>query len=537
MTAGQPPTRSFDISQEKDLIALLREVRHSALSPEEKDAVRDAVFSLSAKHNSIMLRGLKETLETVGLSVTAGNPVPLAARDVSGEPTPDQAASVATLGRARNKPRFGATADTYQNPPPMTPQPAAAPRVVAEAAMKPSESETSPAAATPAPTEVATPAPADRLSAQQAMDRIKEIKQKVNSAVGNPVNLINKDEVVGKAYMSTLLEAMRVATAEGDVSGVMAKLEVVYKDVQKVIAAPEPAEPAPEPAVVPPKEAAPTVSEPVPEVPAPSEPMMPPVHKPAPEVVPVPTPEPAEPTSAATDEVAAVLAAADAALMEAGASQSTEEAPVDTSVAGIPDPVSVPDSVPTPDPMPDASVSEVSEQAPQEKSLSSWETAAKGNAVPFKKIASPTTPAEPATTYFQSVTAQPSAIEKQRQVFEQFKQQQREHDINDPLHSEEVTKGLGMLLSEWELFRKSGLLGTGPKGIEHPLFKKMSQLKMNLIISGRFEGATPEVRQSIIDYMNGWRYEHGIVHEMDETFEHYLRRVIHTILKKQAEHA
>ncbi len=31
--------------------------------------------------------------------------------------------------------------------------------------------------------------------------------------------------------------------------------------------------------------------------------------------------------------------------------------------------------------------------------------------------------------------------------------------------------------------------------------------------------------------MNGWRYEEGILHQHEETFEHYLRRVIQKILE------
>ena len=56
---------------------------------------------------------------------------------------------------------------------------------------------------------------------------------------------------------------------------------------------------------------------------------------------------------------------------------------------------------------------------------------------------------------------------------------------------------------------------------------------MATVISGRFEGATPKMRQSIGDYMNGWRYEDGIIHEHGETFEHYLRKVVHHIINKK----
>lgn len=101
--------------------------------------------------------------------------------------------------------------------------------------------------------------------------------------------------------------------------------------------------------------------------------------------------------------------------------------------------------------------------------------------------------------------------------------------LNDP----EVTAGLTQLLSEWKLFRSSGMFGTGPSGINHPLYKRLAALPMAAVIAGRFEGSSPEIRQNIADYMNGWRYEQGIVHRMDEQFEGYLRRVIRHIIDKR----
>ena len=103
----------------------------------------------------------------------------------------------------------------------------------------------------------------------------------------------------------------------------------------------------------------------------------------------------------------------------------------------------------------------------------------------------------------------------------------------DPLFAKEIDDGLDQLLSEWSLFKKSGLFGTGPKGREHPLFKKVAGLQIPLLLAGRFEGATQEIKQSITDYMNGWRYEQGIIYMPGETFERYLRRVIRHILDLQ----
>ncbi len=105
--------------------------------------------------------------------------------------------------------------------------------------------------------------------------------------------------------------------------------------------------------------------------------------------------------------------------------------------------------------------------------------------------------------------------------------------ITDPLLDPDVDLGLEQLLGEWSIFRKSGVFGTGPKARQHPLFLKLAEVPIPLILAGRFEGATPEIRQSITDYMNGWRYEQGIIFEQDEIFEHYLRRVIRHILDSQ----
>ncbi len=102
-------------------------------------------------------------------------------------------------------------------------------------------------------------------------------------------------------------------------------------------------------------------------------------------------------------------------------------------------------------------------------------------------------------------------------------------DLNAP----EIDAGLRQLLAEWSLFKKSGFLGTGPSGIDHPLYQKLAPLPMAAVVSGRFEGVTPEIKRQLSDYMTGWRYEQGIAHEMGENFEHYLRRVIKQILTKQ----
>ena len=101
------------------------------------------------------------------------------------------------------------------------------------------------------------------------------------------------------------------------------------------------------------------------------------------------------------------------------------------------------------------------------------------------------------------------------------------------ISSPEVTTGLNQLLSEWNLFKSSGLLGIGPRGMEHPLYKKLAQLSMFAVVAGRWENSSPKVTQSIKDYVNAWRHEQGIMYVPSETFEHYLRRVVLRIVRRQ----
>jgi len=107
--------------------------------------------------------------------------------------------------------------------------------------------------------------------------------------------------------------------------------------------------------------------------------------------------------------------------------------------------------------------------------------------------------------------------------------EQDPYDLQGPL----VTEGLYQLLSEWKIFNSSGFFGTGPSGVEHPLYKRLAPLAMGVVTSGRFDGATKEVTNSINDYVNAWRHEQGITYTSIETFDHYLRRVVQRILKRK----
>jgi hypothetical protein len=103
--------------------------------------------------------------------------------------------------------------------------------------------------------------------------------------------------------------------------------------------------------------------------------------------------------------------------------------------------------------------------------------------------------------------------------------------IADDLMTPDITVGLSQLLSEWKIFKGSGLFGMGPGGIDHPLYIAIKDSTMLSIMNGTFTGATDEIQQSINDYINGWRYEQSIIPQHSETFEHFLRRVVRKVLK------
>lgn len=101
------------------------------------------------------------------------------------------------------------------------------------------------------------------------------------------------------------------------------------------------------------------------------------------------------------------------------------------------------------------------------------------------------------------------------------------------LVSPHITEALHDLLHEWNIFASSGIFGTGPSGAEHPLYLKLAPLSMGEIITGRYEGADRRINNVIHDYVNAWRHEQGVAYTPNETFEHYLRRVVQRIQKRQ----
>jgi hypothetical protein len=101
------------------------------------------------------------------------------------------------------------------------------------------------------------------------------------------------------------------------------------------------------------------------------------------------------------------------------------------------------------------------------------------------------------------------------------------------LYAPKTTAMLNNLLHEWSIFSASGFLGTGPSGAEHPLFVTLAPLSMGEVIAGRWEGVDPKQLKIIKQYVDAWRHEQGLTYTLSETFEHYLRRVVDRIAKRQ----
>lgn len=492
----------FDLHSEAGVVAALAAVRGSNLSREEKSELRDLIFAFKNEPDASLEATIQNSLaKLTPAQITTPTPTPVAAPATTDTTAVPAAAATPRygLGNTRPQPVFASlpvTTKVTEKPTP-TPAPVAPPsEVIAEVPVVPPNLPVAPSEPEPDLNVTITPPPVDPVrivpvsvaasdmvpkavvdeklaavaptpepsielkppyqedhSLDAYRNRITEIKQFINQKVGNPVNLVDLDNTVGRAYMGALLEAMKaVSGGGGDPVSLMAKLEAVVKDVEKVLETKLASAP----------QATPVTSAPV--------------------SVPVkPTAE--TPTAAAP------------------------------AAPAIPVPHKAPDTI---------AMSTPPVIAPS---------------IPVRRVEEPMTPITPgdvAQSRFKNVipvtSQEPLKTPKDLPTAAEVKARS---GITDPLADPDVDLGLEQLLSEWSLFRKSGVFGTGPKGTQHPLYQKLAVLQMPLILSGRFEGSTAEIRQSITDYMNGWRYEQGIIYEQEETFEHYLRRVIRHIIDSQ----
>lgn len=562
----------FDVSNEAGMLALLRTIHRSGTKQKVKNELRDLLFAVKNDDTKSQAEVIK-ALEEAGFRATFGGK----ALHMQGN-TSESEGKQSSFGRFRNVPSFGRS--TFSVATPVHSEPAAEPviqesvatTVEVPAEPKPEtktvETQTAPPPAadgeqsvesTPeTKTEAVTPAPVAVTPGEDPMIRIKEIKRLVNEKVGNPITLIDTDNQVGREYMNALLSAMKVANGgrPDEVAAAMQRLEKAYEAAIKI------AETAPPPETTTDKFVKATEQP----KPTPTQPETTLAAEVASETASTPTAptsansqvsQPSDPTPA-TDQVNPVkinvktseVPVAPPAVQAAAPTPKTvniSAEPVTDTVDTVPvvnktaRPASAAlasEYVPGPE---SASFTPVSSQqsssASETEDRSPLSSAAMAVAPEAQQPVTAPAP-QPDKTRMMSVAKEEQLqnLMRQNQMQEaQAKKAQSEQAqaTTDPLHIPEITAGLKQLLSEWSLFKSSGFFGTGPGGMDHPLYRQMSGLTMAAVIAGRFEGATPQVKQSITDYMNGWRYEEGIVHEHTETFEHYLRRVIQHILDKK----
>jgi hypothetical protein len=480
---------SFDLDSQSGVMQVLAAVRTSDLGASQKNELRDLVFLYSnGGKEPTVRRALEQKISLYKLVPPPG-------------PAPKVVVPQPTIGKFRSAPTFSAPAPSApveqktaepafaSNPVWTHPKPSIEPEVVVHKPVSVPQPVVPVPEATPVEEVVeVTPAPVVATPTIMAGDndaylmRIREIKALVNEQVGNPVNLVDINNEVGREYMAALLDAMKKINSGTSAASAMKRLENAYASVEEALkvhkngGAAVAAPPTPISVLS-------SVFEPV-TTPTPPQPAF---------DAPTPVPSPTAPTY--------------------------EYTPV------------TPDPAPAPY-MPTAPVFEPMYKAPQAPVIHQTTQPNITPVVPLGEPA-PIAPKPPeSASYFATLAdynSKPSPVADAGRP-----NSLKESAVaGDPLFTPEVDDGLQQLLLEWPIFKKSGIFGTGPKGREHPLFKKVSPLQIPLLLAGRFEGATQEIKQSITDYMNGWRYEQGIIYQQNETFEHYLRRVIRHILDLQ----
>lgn len=495
----------FDLDTQAGITHLLASIRNGSISTEQKSELRDLVFLYTngGKDQTVRI-ALEQKIVAYQLAPAAqkvaAQKLPPAPPIGTYRPAPSFQSPAAPAPAPQAGPDFAAAPAWQPTPTPPVAAPVAQPVPpqaayipVTSAPVQPAPVWTPPPAAPqqppqwqqPVATPVEQPAPAYAPSTppaptaetqpaiaaddQQYLKRIREIKALVNEKVGNPVNLVDINNEVGREYMGALLDAMKKLNSGSSAASAMQRLETAFAAVNTAIEVHQKGGGSA----------------------APAAPVPPPVVPSAP-VVPVPhtTPPPVTEAPVILEE---------SRVTEVG--RLYNEVPRSTPVNVTP--ISAPTAAPQV-PMEEATpwVSEVPKSAAQ--------------------VVAPFTSLADAKEKPRNITELPTSASLKTATV-----------AGDPLFTKEVDDGLQALLLEWPIFKKSGLFGSGPKGKDHPLFKKMAPLQIPLLLAGRFEGATQEIKQSVTDYMNGWRYEQGLIYQQGETFEHYLRRVIRHILDLQ----
>lgn len=555
------PTKDDIFANEESILHALSFVRHSAVPIMKKDALRDLFLAYAGTADQKEQLEIKaKILEELKSQPELSSLLPKEKPKVSG-----------ALGMSRPVPTFSAPATptpaipkTEIVPPPIEP--------VAQPIPPPPPVEPVPKPITPPAPEPVAPVSTPPTQTPNAKARIDAIKRDINGRIGNPVNLIETNEQIGREYMNALLDAMK-RSSRGDND--LTRLESAYQAALSVIKT-EPAPAAPpvtetviEKAAPPPPPPPPPVTETVVEKAVPPPPPPPPIVNepiaipPEPEVAAptAPTPQVPPPIMKESPRVGLYHRPIDETLAEEIPTKKIVEAkPVEVKKAPSVIPPSMEESE-----MKLPSAEEKLPSIPPTKSVAKIKVesaeAPKPTPPPIEQVDKPIPPppppepkpvtppppppqkpetAKPAAKPIEETklrplnetsSALPEQISKLKSAAE-AREEAAKKPITD-LKAPEIDQGLRLLLAEWTLFKNSGFFRRKPSGIDSPLYKQLAPLPMASVIAGRFEGVTPEIKHTLADYMTGWRYEQGVIHDMGETFENYLRRVVKEILEKQ----
>lgn len=535
--------QKYDVSKEADTLALLRYIHQLPERGSIKHQVRDLIFAYRQTPSAESFAGLKATAAELGLTVTTSR-----SKDMMTPQSPT-ARSRSRLGLSRPRPSFSFRPRKTLRPA----EPAAASQSAAAESPSTSKKDKAPTSM-PAetdseaplsspklelPTEEVIPAvkktsptpPAPNTQAHGSAvpsstpppanaDRIREIKSAVNQKVGNPTHLVAINNEIGREYMAALLEAMKKQNGglAGEFEIAMARLEKAFAAVSKLLL----------------------------ETPLPAE---------------AKTTKNTEETktqaeSASAEETISATPIDDTRQAELSTqAPETKSAECPSGISTAPNPAKPwqlrslaeeirlkPTTRASSSPSPQKQQPQTSVPSPKRQETSPAADSANvpvppaSPSVPSRSPASPMTeiksPPRPTLT---SVAHDRVAGKALGQKIEQESEaaaieRKLAESKTDPLLLPEVTEGLEQLLSEWELFQSKGFFKLGPSGVDHPLYKRLASLPMQAVAAGRFEGVTPEIRLNLSDYMNGWRYEEGIVYDPGESFERYLRRVVRRVL-------
>ncbi len=510
---------AFDLETQQGIANLLKQLRTSSLSAQTKTTIREMVLKYAQTGGD---SGVRDELEAILSSLALIPGSKPAAKDaepvveVGGEKPADQKPepkptkpfgfSGSRPVPSFDKPKSPKTATSPAQPPVVTPTPAVqntagtttVPPVAAAPAVEPLVQPTPASSQVPTLESVSTP-----VAEKSSIDRILEIKREVITLVGNPVNLVDIDNAVGKQYMTSLLEAMKKTNSgtKEEATQAMANLEKAFVAVKGVA----------ERGIKPDFEPSPNHI-PVTHVNTTTLPVQPeqPIAEPA---TPAPQSESVIPTPVSPlipQGIKENLVQDEEMWKKVAAEQVSES--VDTQV--------------------------VPSEKKEERQLGGMplqDIPTYGFSRPARSVGIPqklSPPVPPTEREIRPTPPPPPISQDTSATSVKVKSATLHHaETSEDLMTPDITIGLTQLLSEWKIFKGSGLFGMGPGGIDHPLYVSIKDNTMISIMNGTFTGATGEIQQSINDYINGWRYEQSIVPQHSETFDHFLRRVVRKVLK------